>query len=132
MLEQKKAVLFDVDDTLYDQTVPFMRAYAGFYGADAPVPADLLYPVTRKYSDQVFHKAMSGEMTMDEMYIYRVKRAFHDFGTEITDDEALAFQRLYAEYQNDISMSCTMEKILGYCSERASLQTGRPDVRGIR
>lgn len=117
----KKAVLFDVDDTLYDQTVPFMEAYAQYFGSDAPVPARIIYPVTRKYSDQMFSKAMSGEMTMDEMYIYRVQKAFEDFGIFISDQEALAFQRLYARRQDYIRMSHLMEEILEYCSGRAHL-----------
>ena len=49
---RKKAILFDVDDTLYDQTVPFKEAYREYFGADPAVPADVIYPVTRKYSDQ--------------------------------------------------------------------------------
>ena len=72
---RKKAVLFDVDDTLYDQTVPFMEAYAQYFGPDAPVPARTIYPVTRKYSDQMFSRAMAGVITMDEMYICRVQKA---------------------------------------------------------
>ena len=62
---KKKAVLFDVDDTLYDQTVPFMEAYAEYFGEDPAIPAEVIYPVTRKYSDQMFSRAMSGGMTMD-------------------------------------------------------------------
>ena len=78
--KEKTAVLFDVDDTLYDQTVPFMEAYAEFFGPDPDIPAEVIYPVTRKYSDQMFSRAMSGEMSMDEMYIYRVQKAFEEFG----------------------------------------------------
>lgn len=118
---RKKAVLFDVDDTLYDQTVPFMEAYAVYFGADAPVPVETLYPVTRKYSDEMFSRAMSGEMSMDEMYIYRVQKAFADFSVEISDEKALAFQRLYAERQNHIRMSPLMEEILTWCAGRAKL-----------
>ena len=119
--EKKIAVLFDMDDTLYDQTVPFMEAYAEYFGEDAPIPAKTVYPVTRKYSDQMFSKAMSGEMTMDEMYIYRVQRAFADFGKVISDENALAFQRLYAKRQGYIRMSSLMEEILAWCTARAQL-----------
>ena len=59
----KKAILFDVDDTLYDQTVPFMEAYAEYFGEKPEVPAEVIYPVTRKYSDAVYSQAMAGEMT---------------------------------------------------------------------
>lgn len=36
---RKQAILFDVDDTLYDQTVPFKEAYAEFFGKKPAVPA---------------------------------------------------------------------------------------------
>ena len=87
----KKAILFDVDDTLYDQTVPFMEAYAEYFGEKPEVPAEVIYPVTRKYSDAVYSQAMAGEMTMEEMYIYRMQKAFEEFGIRITDQEALDF-----------------------------------------
>lgn len=118
---RKKAVLFDVDDTLYDQTVPFMEAYAQYFGENPPVPARTIYPVTRKYSDQIFSRAMAGGITMDELYIYRVKKAFEDFGVSFSDQEALAFQRLYAHRQDYIRMSPLLEEILEYCSGKASL-----------
>ena len=72
----RRAILFDVDDTLYDQTVPFKEAYAEFFGDNPEIPVDVIYPVTRKYSDQVYSQAMAGQITMEEMYIYRVQKAF--------------------------------------------------------
>lgn len=119
--KEKTAVLFDVDDTLYDQTVPFMEAYAEFFGPDPDIPAEVIYPVTRKYSDQMFSRAMSGDMSMDEMYIYRVRKAFEEFGIPISDEKALDFQRLYARRQDYIRMSPLMEDILAYCYGRARL-----------
>ena len=119
--KEKTAVLFDVDDTLYDQTVPFMEAYAEFFGPDPDIPAEVIYPVTRKYSDQMFSRAMSGDMSMDEMYIYRVQKAFEEFGIRIPDEKALAFQRLYARRQDYIRMSPLMEDILAYCYGRVQL-----------
>lgn len=118
---RKTAVLFDVDDTLYDQTVPFKEAYAEYFGAEPAVPADVIYPVTRKYSDRVYSRAMAGEITMEEMYIYRVQKAFDEFDISITDKEALDFQKIYADRQRHIHMSPLMEEILSFCSERAEL-----------
>ena len=117
----KKAVLFDVDDTLYDQTVPFAEAYAEFYGESPQVSAKVIYPVTRKYSDAVYSQAMAGEMTMEEMYIYRMQKAFEEFGIRITDQEALDFQKIYADRQQHIHMSPLMQDILAFCSGRAEL-----------
>ena len=58
---------------------------------------------------------------MDEMYIYRVQKAFEDFGISISDEKALAFQRLYAHRQSYIRMSPLMEEILEYCSGKTKL-----------
>ena len=58
---------------------------------------------------------------MDEMYIYRVRKAFEEFGIPISDEKALDFQRLYARRQDYIRMSPLMEDILAYCSGRARL-----------
>lgn len=117
----KKAILFDVDDTLYDQTVPFMEAYAEYFGEKPEVPAEVIYPVTRKYSDAVYSQAMAGEMTMEEMYIYRMQKAFEEFSIRITDQEALDFQKIYADRQHHIHMSPLMQDILAFCSGRAAL-----------
>lgn len=117
----KKAVLFDVDDTLYDQTVPFMEAYAEYFGQCPEVPAEVIYPVTRKYSDAVYPQAMAGKITMDELYIYRMQKAFEEFGINITVQEASDFQDIYAERQHHIRMSSRMREILSWCSSKAEL-----------
>ena len=121
LITEKKAILFDVDDTLYDQTVPFKEAYAQYFGNEPAIPVEVIYPVTRKYSDQVYSQAMAGQITMEELYIYRVKKAFEEYSITITVEEALAFQEVYADRQRHIHMSETMEKILDYCSEKVEL-----------
>ena len=113
--------MFDVDDTLYDQTVPFREAYREYFGAEPAVPAELLYPVTRKYSDRMYSRTLDGEITMEELYIYRVKQAFEEFGVSITDREALEFQSIYGERQRHIHMSELMKEILSYCAGKAEL-----------
>lgn len=130
-MRRDKAVLFDVDDTLYDQTVPFMESYDQYFGGNALISAETIYPVTRRYSDQMFSSAMAGKITMDELYIYRVRKAFADFGVGITDEEALAFQRLYEIRQKYIRMSPLMEEILSWCSGkvRVGIITNGPSGR---
>lgn len=117
----KRAVLFDVDDTLYDQTVPFMEAYEKYFGDEPAIPAEVVYPVTRKYSDQVYSQAMAGKITMEDLHIYRVQKAFEEFGVRITDEEALDFQKIYADRQSHIHMSPMMQQILEFCSGKAKL-----------
>ena len=117
----KKAVLFDVDDTLYDQTKPFVNAYEEFFGSRYDVEAEVIFPVTRKYSDQVYSRAMAGDITMEELYAYRVQKAFEEFGVEISREEALAFQEVYGRCQKQIGMTGRMKQILSFCSGKADL-----------
>lgn len=119
--KRMSAILFDVDDTLYDQTIPFYEAYAEYFGETPAVPADVIYPVTRKYSNAVYSSAMSGEISMEEMYIYRMREALKEFGIAITDAAALDFQTIYADRQRQIHMSPLMEEILEYCSGKTKL-----------
>ena len=58
---------------------------------------------------------------MEDMYIYRVQKAFEEFGTRITDAQALDFQKIYADRQRHIHMSEQMEAILEYCRGKAEL-----------
>lgn len=93
------AILFDLDDTLYDQAIPFCAAYENVFLRRWEVPAEQLFAASRHYGDQVFEKARTEEISMEEMYRYRIQKAFEDFQIQITDDEAMEFQRSYAENQ---------------------------------
>ena len=119
--DKMNALLFNIDDTLYDQTSPFVKAYEDLYKDRYDIPVYDLYVSSRRYSDEVYDQSMRGEITMDEMYIYRIKNAFRDFGIDITDDEALEFQKIYSGYQNHIEMSETMKELLDYCDGKVRL-----------
>ena len=86
------AVLFDVDDTLYDQREPFERAFRQLFGETYEIDMERLFALSRKYSDEAFEHSQSGQMTMDEMYIYRISKALKEFDIQISDEDALKFQ----------------------------------------
>ena len=90
------AVLFDVDDTLYDQREPFERAFRQLFGETYEIDMERLFALSRKYSDEAFEHSQSGQMTMDEMYIYRISKALKEFDIQISDEDALKFQEFYA------------------------------------
>lgn len=110
-------VFFDIDDTLYDRSGPFKAAASEFFGGSVP---DLhrAYRICVARGDEVFLASQRGEITMDEMYIYRWCRGFADIGIDITPEEALSFQRLYRRFQNCISLSPVLEDMLLRCRER--------------
>lgn len=108
-------IIFDVDDTLYDQTQPFKRAFKKLWEGKYEVDLEALYRISREYSNDIFDKVLTKEISIDESGVYRIKMAMKDFGYVIDDEEALQFQLAYRHYQFDIIMSDTMKQILDYC-----------------
>lgn len=115
-----KTFIFDVDDTLYDMTQPFRKAYATHL-KQYNLNVDELFVKNRHYSDAIFPKVMSGEMSVDECGAYRIKRALEDYNIYISEEEALQFQLTYRYNQGHITLSETMKEILDYVKSKANL-----------
>lgn len=115
------AVLFDVDDTLYDQRQPFEKAYRQLLGGEYKVDMDRLFALSRKYSDEAFEQSQSGQMSMEEMYIYRIRMPLMEFDIQISDAQGLQFQELYGEHQKQITVSDVTKEILTFCRERVPI-----------
>lgn len=111
-------IFFDVDDTLYDQVEPFCRAFRKNFSSIHSIDIEELFSKSRKYSDEVFHKTEKGEMTLREMHIYRISKAFEEFGYNITPECALAFQIDYERYQNEIFIIPEMKETLKFLNDR--------------
>ena len=103
-------LVFDVDDTLYEQIVPFENAYKRLFDMD--IDLEQFYLLSRHYSDVKFEASRNGEMTMDEYHIYRIQEAARDLGVLITDEQALDMQKEYKKNQQKLQMSNTTIGIL--------------------
>lgn len=144
--------LFDLDDTLYDQVRPFELGYRETFGdrfgspasaggrpgshasGDEPVPGAArgpldvvaLFNASRRHSDEAFEAATRGEISMEEMYVWRLRRTFADFGIDVTADECLRMQSAYAAAQRDaIFVPPRMKEVLDWCAARRPRTTGR-------
>lgn len=111
-------IFFDLDDTLYDRSIPYERAFEQFFGGKytEKLPQAFNAVIHRGY--EVFADAHTGKITMDAMHIYRHQTGLADAGISITPDEALRFQALYAEQQRHITLSGTMCRVLELCKKR--------------
>lgn len=135
-------VLFDLDDTLYDQVRPFELGYreasgdrfdalaaggpAGAGAAGGPPDVVALFNASRRHSDEAFEAATRGEISMEEMYVWRLQRTFADFGVDVTADECLRMQSAYATAQRDaICVSPRMAEVLDWCAARRPLGGGQ-------
>ena len=96
-------LVFDVDDTLYEQIVPFENASRSLFDID--IDMEKFYLLSRYYSDVKFEASRNGEMTMDEYHIYRIQEAARDLGVFLTDEQALNMQKEYKKNQQKLQMS---------------------------
>ena len=137
-------VFWDIDDTIYDRcdafssavrrflSLPVMEERAGTDGNRlrlAETDGRTVYRFCDRRGDEVFKASQTGEISMEEMYVYRYCRGFADAGIRISPDEALLFQKIYEGQQKKISCSETMRKALRYCfdtAEKTGILTNGP------
>ena len=115
-----KAILFDIDDTLYDLSIPFKEAFREFFPGEK-MDLEGAFLASRKYSDLICDRSLSGEISMAEMYIYRLGNAFRDYGKIIDGPTALQFQSVYEKRQHEIRMTEEMERMLEELSRKMTL-----------
>lgn len=115
---RKIAILFDIDDTLYDQVVPFGKAVKTVFPGLTGVSYETLFQRRAYHSEVSFRMALNHEMTMEEMYRYRVQKTFVEFGVVVSDEDAMAFQEAYEQSQKQLELSSVMERLLDECRER--------------
>ena len=108
-------LVFDVDDTLYEQIVPFENAYKSLFDMD--IDMEKFYLLSRYYSDVKFEASRNGEMTMDEYHIYRIQEAAKDLGVWLSDEQALNMQKEYKKNQQKLQMSDITISILELAKE---------------
>ncbi|HFI2659419.1 HAD family hydrolase [Streptococcus suis] len=109
-----KALIFDVDDTLYDQIQPFERALER-HTEVAREQIEPLYLSFRRYADEVFEATAIGKMSLKDSHIYRMKHALADFGYQVSDATALAIQIDYDYFQGQIELSPVFPEIFSWC-----------------
>ena len=118
-----KAILFDIDDTLYDLSIPFKEAFREFFPGEE-IDLDGAFLASRKYSDRIYDRSLSGEISMEEMYIYRLGNAFRDYGKIIAGATALQFQSVY---ENPVAKK-EEDKAIKMLSELYEYYTDHPEA----
>lgn len=106
--------LFDIDDTLYDLEDPFKMAIEEFDFKNCVGEDNLheLFLKFRKYNNEIYHRALEGEISMDFLCKYRIKRALSDFCVEIDDDTAYRFQMMYLDKKKNIRLNKYVKMLL--------------------
>jgi len=117
MNKPMKICFMDLDDTLYQRSVPFMKTCEQLL---PDLPAKMrqeAFKTCNVRGNEVFADSQTGKITMDEMYIFRYTKGFADVGYTITDVEALKFQEIYGQMQGRIELTDTVRRALKCASE---------------
>lgn len=109
---ERRAVFFDVDDTLYDHLLPFRKAVeqvAGPLHELADFPFEEAYHLLRYHSDMLSLElggagAMEAGAATDYMRMRRFQLTLGEFGIALDDEQAGAMQAAYIGCQYDIAM----------------------------
>ncbi|MDX8045244.1 HAD family hydrolase [Gracilibacillus sp. S3-1-1] len=108
-----QTIIFDVDDTLYDQLLPFQKTVHLLIDASFPeAEMGAFYKTSRKYSDEVFEKHMNGEITGLELQTYRIMKACEDYQIKLSYEDAVRFQEVYLQEQRKIQLFHPMKHLL--------------------
>ncbi|CEI82528.1 hydrolase [Oceanobacillus oncorhynchi subsp. incaldanensis] len=110
-------IIFDMDDTLYDQAATFRKTCKKMLNvALSEAELNHLYLLSRKHSDALFDDQVAGKITMEEMHIRRIKDACAEIGIQITAEQALEFQDSYVQEQGKIELFDEVVELLDYLS----------------
>lgn len=104
-MRKLRAVLFDLDDTLFDHTASARAGtlawQARFEVLDA-VPTDELEATNRETLEAVHLQLLAGEVTLDEARAIRTRRIFARYGMTLDDAETAEVHAHYrAAYQRN-------------------------------
>lgn len=110
-------LIFDVDDTIYNQLEPFENAVNKVFNNHKDIDSLDLFKSHRKYSDELFDLTESGALSLEDMRVYRITKAFYDFGKNITVKEAKDFQKEYEANQEKITISDGIREVLNFGKE---------------
>lgn len=115
-----KTVYFDLDDTLYFRRDAFYIAFEKYFKNLNKDLQKKSNDTCRIRGDEVFYQAQRGEITMDQMYIYRFQKGFADCGINITEQEALDFHSLYKDELYSLKLNDDVIQLLEFAKENFS------------
>ena len=106
-------IIFDVDDTLYDQAQSFHKTVRKLFQEPfSDEEIDQLYKASRKYSEILFDQSEAGEISPFEWQTGRIMAACKDFNIPIDTEKATIFHETYVTEQKNITLFPEVEELL--------------------
>ena len=113
------SIVFDVDDTIYDQQAPYRIAMEKCFPDFDMSHMNQAYIRFRHYSDVGFPRVMAGEWTTEYFRFWRCKETLLEFGYhEIDEETGNHFQEVYEHELENITMLDEMRMTLDFLKEK--------------
>ena len=113
------SIVFDVDDTIYDQQAPYRIAMEKCFPDFDMSHMNQAYIRFRHYSDVGFPRVMAGEWTTEYFRFWRCKETLLEFGyREIDEETGHHFQEVYEHELENITMLDEMRMTLDFLKEK--------------
>lgn len=113
------SIVFDVDDTIYDQQAPYRIAMGKCFPDFDMAHINQAYIRFRHYSDVGFPRVMAGEWTTEYFRFWRCKETLLEFGyREIDEATGNHFQEVYEQELENITMLDEMRMTLDFLKEK--------------
>lgn len=114
-----KTIVFDVDDTIYDQQQPFKNAIKSVFPYVKDTDMHALYIRFRFHSDETFPKVMANEWTLEYMRFFRINESLKDLNyPTVSQEKGLLFQKMYEDELDNIVMHPEVKKVFDFLKEK--------------
>ncbi|KXT76248.1 2-haloalkanoic acid dehalogenase [Streptococcus sp. DD10] len=113
------SIVFDVDDTIYDQQAPYRLAMEKCFPDFDSENMNQAYIRFRHYSDIGFPRVVAGEWTTEFFRYWRCKQTLLEFGYRQIDEKAGSFfQSVYEKELDEITMLDEMRMTLDFLKSK--------------
>ncbi|SHN10703.1 HAD family hydrolase [Gracilibacillus kekensis] len=114
-------IIFDVDDTLYDQALSFHQTFRKLVKENSTYQElDAIYRASRKYSERLFDQSEKGEITTFEWQTGRFIKALNDFNISISSETASDFNDVYKQQQGRITLFPEIKELLSILKQKGT------------
>ena len=105
-------LVFDIDDTLYQRSEPYLRAYRELFRGQYALDEEALVRANHRNKEEQFHLYSEGKISFEEMTVRRTQNTFRDMGVILSGDEAAHFEQVYSSYQNSLTLHPAFRNLL--------------------
>lgn len=118
-----KAIVFDLDDTLYPQEVPFTKAIKKVFPQLIKEELTDFFKLFRTISDELYEQTkQKNGITKSEMTTLRLTKAIEEsFDLQVTESLIAFFESEYNRQLNQIRLSDSLKEVLQKLAEKYKL-----------